>query len=282
MSTIKVSAEIKREIERYRQFMLENEYTSQSTIGYITHLSRFLRWADENPSLALRESITEFLSSQCETSSPKNFKGCRAALRLYYRMLKNENLAIRPHKERNSKIEAVIEQFYDYSINIKRMRPSSVISEVANVRGFLEYILNDLSCNLENITAHDIRDFVVNRLAHLKGSSKGREITAIRNFFRFQKFEGVPVHESIFLLPLSPAIWKKSAFPTTMDENIFNGLHEVPDNRTPTGKRDSCIILCFTELTLRCIETAALSLDNFNWREGYVTVRNTKKRLDRT
>ena len=281
MSTIKVSAEIKREIERYRQFMLENEYTPQSTIGYVTHLSRFLRWADKNPSPALRVSITEFLSSQCESTSPKSFKGCRAALRLYYRMLKNEKLPIRPHKECNSEIEAVIEQFYDYSINIKRMCQNSVMREAVNVRGFLEHISNDLSCNLENITAHDIRDFVVNCLAHLKDSSKGREVTSIRNFFRFLKFEGVQVHESIFLLPLSPAVWKNSAFPTTMNESTFNSLHEIPDERTPTGKRDRCIILSFTELALRCIETAALTLDDFNWREGYVTIRNTKNRLDR-
>jgi len=145
----------------------------------------------------------------------------------------------------------------------------------------LEYATGDMPCRIENITAHEIREFVVNHLVHLSDSSKGRTVTAIRNFFRFQKFEGVPVHGSIFLLPLSPAVWKNAAFPTTMDEDVFNGLCEVPNNDTPAGKRDRCIILCFTELALRCIEVATLTVDDFNWHEGYVSIKNTKTHSDR-
>ena len=122
---------------------------------------------------------------------------------------------------------------------------------------------------------------MVSRLAHLRDSSKGREITAIRNFFRFQQFEGRAVHESIFRLPLSPAVWRNAAFPKTMDEAIFNRLHEIPDCTTPTGRRNRCIILCFTELALRCIEVANVTVDSFNWREGLVTIKNTKNHLDR-
>jgi len=44
---------------------------------------------------------------------------------------------------------------------------------------------------------------------------------------------------------------------------------------------DRCIILCFTELALRCSEVAALALDDFNWHGRYVTVRNTKNGSDR-
>lgn len=96
---------------------------------------------------------------------------------------------------------------------------------------------------MDEITAYDIRGFVISRLEHLTDSSKGRTVTAIRNFFKFQKFQGKPVHESIFLLPLSPAVWENSAFPKTMDEQAFNRLYEIPNAETPTGKRDRCIVL---------------------------------------
>ena len=43
---------------------------------------------------------------------------------------------------------------------------------------------------------HYIREFVVSQRAHLWDSSKGREIIAIRLFFKFQHFEEIPVHES--------------------------------------------------------------------------------------
>ncbi|MCU6708086.1 tyrosine-type recombinase/integrase [Paenibacillus sp. J5C_2022] len=106
-------------------------------------------------------------------------------------------------------------------------------------------------------------------------------ITSIRNFFRCQAFYGQPVHPSILRLPLSPAVWKKSAFPKTIDMDKFNTLHNIPNENTHTGKRNRCIILCFTELALRCSEVAALTLDAFNWHGNYVTIRNTKNGSER-
>jgi len=280
MSTIKVTAEVKQEIERYRQYLAGNEYTYMTTAGYSTYLSRFLRQLPDGETRPLQESISGFLENQFECN-PENYKECRAALRLYFKMTTGEIFPRCRPKENNPKIEAIVQQFYDYSINFKHMKPNSAMKDASGVRNFLEYIESGTSEGLINITAYDIREYIVNCLSHLTDSSKGREVTSIRNFFRFQKFERIPVHESILLLPLSPAVWKKSAFPTTIDENVFNNLHEVPDKNTPTGKRDRCIILCFTELALRCNEAATLSLDDFNWREGYVAIKNTKNHADR-
>jgi len=280
MPTIKVTTEVKRELDRYRQFMLENEYTPQIATGYRTYLSRFLRRSPRDGLNPLEKSITDFLEEQRECD-PGNFKECRAAVYLYFKMIAGKSFPKHPPKECNPKIEAIVEAFIDYSINIKRIKPNSAKREAAGVRKFLDFFTNNEKCRLEEITAHNIREFVVEHLAHLKDSSKGREVTAIRNFFRYRKFAGLPVHESIFLLPLSPAVWKSSAFPITMDESVFDNLNEIPDTNTLTGKRDRCIILCFTELALRCIEVAALTIDDFNWREGYVAIKNAKNNSDR-
>ena len=141
--------------------------------------------------------------------------------------------------------------------------------------------LEHTSCQIENITAHEIRDYVIEQLARLSDSSKGSAVTAIRNFFRFRKFDGFMVHDSIFLVPLSPAVWKNTAFPKTIDFNSFSILADVPKQNTAIGKRDQCIMLCFTELALRCIEVARLTLDDFNWYESYVSIKNTKTHSDR-
>lgn len=280
MPTIKVKPEVKREIDLYRRYMMAHEYTAQSTLGYSTYVSRFLRWHEQNQGNSLQQDIRGFLDKQQECS-PKVYKECRAAVYLYYKMVTGENFPKRPPKKHNPEIETILDMFYDYSINIKHIRPHSAEREVSSIRNFLEHISSDGSQRLENITASDIREYLIKRLSHLKDSSKGREVTGIRNFFRFQRFEGAPVHESIFLLPLSPAVWKKSAFPKTMDEEIFNSLSEVPDTSTATGKRDRCIILFFTELGLRCVEVGALTIDDFNWREGYVSIKNTKNHSNR-
>jgi site-specific recombinase XerD len=274
------TTEVKREMARYRQFMLEHEYTARTATVYCTYLLRFLNWPAREDVYSLREKISGFLGTQC-IGGTKSFKGCRAALYLYYKMATGKSCPKRPPKECNPEAEAILGRFYDYSVSIKHIRPSSAVLEVAFLRSFFEYLTTGGTWNLEGITAHSIRAFAVGCLSHFADSSKGRAITAIRNFLRFQQFEGVPVHRSAFQLPISPAVWKNASFPKTMDEEVFSSLHTLPDTNTPTGKRDRCIILCFTELALRCIEVASLCIDDFNWREGTVVLKNTKTRLDR-
>ena len=276
MPTIKaLPDEVINEIDRYKQFMLEHEYTTQTTQKYASHLSQFLNWPEHGESSCLQESIRNFLK-ECSKRIRGSYKEFRAALYLYFKVATGNNYPKRPPKERNPEIEEIVSKFYYYSVNIKRILHNSANYEAVCVRKFLEHIPRDEPNYLKNITAHTIRDYAVNRLSHLSDSSKGHEITALRNFFKFLKFEGVPVHDSIFLLPLSPAVWKNSVFPKTMDECVFDSLYQIPNTNTPTGKRDRCIILCFTELALRCKEVAGLAVDDFNWREGYVTVKNTK------
>ena len=281
MPTIKMTAEVRQEIERYKQFMLAHEYTTKTALGYSTYLSRFLRLSPHDVTDSLLERIIVFLESQRECNPPCVFKECRAAMRLYFKMETGENFPKRPTKVRNPEIELILEQFYDHSISIKRIRSATALSDISFIRSFLEYISERTRCCLDSVTAHEIRDFVVEQLAHLSDASKGSVVTAIRNLFRYRKFEGLPVHESIFMLPLSPAVWKNSAFPTTIDEDTFKHLPEIPDRNTPTGKRNYCILLCFTELALRCIEVASLTVDDFHWHEGYVSIKNTKTHTDR-
>jgi len=280
MSTIKVTAEVKRQIELYREFMMNHEHTVQTALGYSTYLSRYLRWphrGNENP---LSKDILVFLEEQHRTS-PKTYKECRAALYAYHKMQTGERIPKSKIIECNKEIEESLEKFRNHSIEVKQMKPVSVGWEVPYVRRFLEYAIGNKPLITNEITAYTIRGYLLDCLSHMEDSSKGRVVTSIRNYFRFLKFEGEPVHDSILKLPLSPAVWKKSAFPETMDEATFEILHEIPNPETPTGIRDRCIILCFTELALRCIEVAALSLDDIEWRERTVSIKNTKNRSDR-
>jgi len=280
MPTFKVTPEIQREINNYRQFMQDNEYSVGTAFGYSTYLSRFLRLVPQDKADSLQKRIAGFLEEQRE-SSPQVYKECRAALFLYFKMVIGENYPKKPLIIRNPDIEAILKDFQDYSINIKRVQPSTALAEASHIRKFLEHVETDKISRLEDITAYEVRDYVIDCLSHLSDSSKGITVTAIRNFFRHQKFEGVPIHNSVFTLPLSPAVWRNSAFPITMDESTFSSLESVPDQQTVTGKRDRCIILCFTELALRCGEVASLTLDDFNWHGGYVSIKNTKNRSDR-
>ena len=281
MPTFKIGEDTRRELEKFKEYLRKWEYTESTATGYCTYLSRFLRQAGLPQTVTLKSTIENFLEAEKENHS-QTFKECRAALRLYFKMITGGTVKGSPETLPAPAIANLLQRFREYSLEIKRLEEGTVSSEINHVRGFLEYAFehNPLGFG-DGLTAEDVRDYVVERLGALSDSSKGRMITSVRNFFRCQEFYGKPVHASIFRLPLSPAMWKKSAFPTTIDADVFDALHMIPDGNTDTGKRNRCIILCFTELALRCSEVAALLLDDFNWHSGYMTVRNTKNGSDR-
>jgi|GEM_PF-582499 len=281
MPTFKISEDIHCKLSKFKEYMQKQEYTNSSAIGYCTRLSRFLRQADSLQASTLKESVETFLETE-RMSRPKTFKDCRAALRLYYRMVVGASLKGNSETSPFPEIVGPLQRFHKYSLEVKHIEERTVISEISHVRGFLEYTIKHNPQNYTNgLTAEDIRNYVVERLQQLSDSSKGRIITSIRNFFRCQEFYGDSVHQSVFRLPLSPAVWKKSAFPTTIDMNIFNVLYMMPNEDTDVGKRDRCIILCFTELALRCSEVATLTLDDFNWHNGCVMVSKAKNGAER-
>lgn len=282
MPTFKISEDTRRELERFKGYMRKQEYTDASVAMYCTYLSRFLRQTGLLQTGTVKKAIEAFLETE-RVDNPQTFKYCRASLSLYYMMLSGGRLKKnRSEAPSIPELEGLLQRFRDYSLEVKHIKEETADSEVNQVRFFLEHVfLHNPQGIAEGLTAEDIRIYVVGKLAALSDSSKGRIITSIRNFLRCQAFYGQPVHPSVFCLPLSPAVWRKSAFPTTIDINIFNKLHMIPDQNTATGKRNRGIILCFTELALRCSEVAALALDDFNWRDGYVTVRKTKNGSDR-
>ena len=281
MPTFKISEDIQHELNKFKDYMRKQEYADSSVIGYCTYLSRFLRQAELYRTDTLKETLESFLEAE-KVDHLQTFKDCRAALRLYYRAVAGGDLKNISETTTAPEIAKLLQRFREYSLEVKHIEDSTVISEISHVSRFLEYAFehHPEGC-ASGLKAEDIRRYVVGKLEKLSDSSKGRIITSIRNFFRCQAFYGDSVHQSIFRLPLSPAVWKKSAFPTTIDINIFNALYMIPNENTNVGKRDRCIILCFTELALRCSEVAALTLDDFNWHNGCVTIRKTKNGAER-
>ena len=75
MPTFKITEEVKHQINQYKQFMLEHEYTELSVIGYSTYLSRFLRHYSREETRPLQKNIADFLDSEY-VNSRQTYKYC--------------------------------------------------------------------------------------------------------------------------------------------------------------------------------------------------------------
>lgn len=282
MPNINIGEHVNQELKIYKAFLQKQGYSNGSIMGYCTYLSKFLLQTGPPQEKAMNETVQTFLDNE-KMGHSKTFKTCRAALRLYFTMVTGDSLKQKPEPPSSPEIAFLLERFRTYSANIKRLETGTVNSEVSHVKSSLEHALRKSSNkSAKELTAEHIRDFVEVRLGGLKDSSKGRIVTSIRNFFRCQAFFEEFVHPSVLRLPLSPAVWRKSAFPTTIDKKTFDSMQLLPDANSMVGKRNRCIVLCFTELGLRCSEVASLALDDFNWRGGYMTLRKTKNGTERS
>jgi site-specific recombinase XerD len=107
-------------------------------------------------------------------------------------------------------------------------------------------------------------------------------LVRIRAFFNYIEFEYGGHGMELFGLPLITPVKKMSSMPKylTNEETIL--LLDAYDKDTSAGIRDYAIARCFSDLALRCSEIAKLTVDDFNWADGALTVKSTKSRSERT
>ncbi|NQS77007.1 MAG: tyrosine-type recombinase/integrase, partial [Peptococcaceae bacterium] len=274
----------RQKLNQFRIFLEENEYRKTTIISYHTYVSKFLRSCYyDGVRSKLKNQINEFLENEAQ-QAPQTFKYCRAALYAYYSSLAKTPF---PKIEKNNcvdTIEDLVGGFQQFLKKVKHLGDTTILSEISQVRTFLSFIYQQSpeKFNESQICAQDIRNYFTGKVAHLKPGTKGRIATSIRNFFYYLRFSCVKIDDSIFELPLSPAVWKLNSVPTVLSDEEFKSLANCFDRGKPSGIRDYTIALCFMELGLRCIEVASLTLDDFDWNNSIVNIKNTKTHVDRS
>lgn len=282
MAYVFLTSPIRQKLQEFRIFLEKCEYRENTIIHYRTHVSKFLRsHYNSKKETDLKDKIDEFLQNESERA-PQAFKDCRAALYAYFKSLMNTSY---PKEDtiNEKEIEKLLDGFRGFQKNVKCLSDTTVAAEANQVGAFLNFIYRQSpgSFNVSNINALDIRNYFVEEAVHLKPSSKGKVATSIRNFFRYLHFSHATIDESIFKIPLSPAIWKMSNVPTVLSNTELESLLNCFDKNHPSGIRDYAIVLCFLELGLRCIEVAGLTMDDFDWENSIINIRNTKTHIDR-
>lgn len=139
------------------------------------------------------------------------------------------------------KIEDLLPGFQDFQKSVKYLADTSVNSESNQMRRFLNFIYQQSPENFDvsNICAMDIRNYFAGEVAHLKPSTKGRIATSIRNFFQYLRFSRVNVDESIFKIPLTPAVWKLNSIPTVLSDLVMPLDSKLADGTWQEGLKQS-------------------------------------------
>lgn len=271
-------------IEQYRVFLQSQNHVSSTINGY----TRMIKELKEPPSDYAPEVLLSYvdntIAAQKKELSKSDYNILRASLGNFFYMRTGQ--LIKDYRK-----QCIIEDLYDiflkdydkYCMKFLHLSPTVTKASVRETKLFLKAVTNDPGhADWSNITAKEIVSFLNSQRSDLSTSSLGVTVTAIRRFFRFLQHEGHEVNMSVLLLPLSTPNWSKgSNLPITLsaEEKARIDNHVFPD--TSLGLRDRAILLCFTELGLRCSEVANLQLKDIRWHTGTLVIRKTKTHAER-
>ena len=133
---------------------------------------------------------------------------------------------------------------------------------------------------LEHLRAADVTAFVVAHCQNARGGTAPRMVTALRSLLRFLHVEGF-IDQPLATAVPSVAAWKLTGLPKALAADQVAALLGSCDQATVVGRRDLAILTVLARLGLRASETAALRLDDIDWRRGELTVHGKGNRHDR-
>jgi site-specific recombinase XerD len=270
------------QIQNLKAFMRGRNYSQFTIQKYCKSLGNFPNGLYKLETNFLFEHIKKSKTNFSKNHSDSLIGNHNAVANLYFLMLTGKTFRTYAKSIKKQKsYDEILEEFYIYSIEFKKLNILTVKSECEHIGSFLECIGYKTFNDILNICANDVRNYVCKSLNHLQPSSKGRYITSLRNFFRFMEYKGIMINTSVLNLPLSPAVWNKGNIPTILtseEEKRLRSFHQKNNNRS---NRNHVIVTIFLDLGLRCSEVAELRLSDIKWNEGTILIQNTKTKRNR-
>ncbi|HBP65948.1 MAG TPA: hypothetical protein DD730_17245 [Desulfosporosinus sp.] len=271
----------------FEDYLIKKGHSAKVVLIYTRKVGKFLssKGASSAPCIhheELKKAISEYTES-----IPLSFQKAtiQAALHAYYLYISGKQFIKRMYTKEydmDIAIEVEIDRFRKYLFEVAGLSNSTVIDQCNTVKAFLYSSFPEKNSSSEEITADHIRIYFTHSLRHLSAGSKKTIISRIRSYIRFLQFADGFHSDEILKLPMTSPVWNQAALPKYITEADTGRLLATYDRTKPTGIRNYAIARCLKDLGLRSSEVAGLSLDDFNWILGTVTIKKTKSHSERT
>ncbi len=272
-------------LNQFATFLQSQNYADKTIRYYV----RIINNLDDLPSTgddanALYAYIDDVLNRNKSVLSKSCFASFRASLNAFFLM--QTRIPIIEYRSRLSQpdeYELFLQKYCDYCRDFLQLTEPVTLASIREVKAFLKVVAPNIQqTEWPAITADEVIRYLRAERSGLSVSSLGVTVTAIRRFFRFLQYTDQPIHDSVLNLPLSVPAWSKGGpLPIVLSAEEQKKLNEYSFSQSPTGLRDHLILLCFTELGLRCSEVATLQMTDISWHRGTILIRPTKTRQQR-
>jgi site-specific recombinase XerD len=181
-----------------------------------------------------------------------------------------------------SPVDHLVEDYQEHLIDVAGLQPSTCQKWTFFVRLFLnaQYRPKAPEVPLPQLKPGVLLDFVLQQGEHYRPGHLQSLASALRSFCRFLCVSGRHPQDLSAALPAISGQHRED-LPIYLSRAQLRALLEVFDRRTVLGKRDYAMVLCLAGLGLRAGEVSHLSLDDVDWREGWLRLAAPKGRRER-
>ena len=174
-------------------------------------------------------------------------------------------------------LDLLVEAYKEHERRTRGLREPTLRGYEWNVRLFVRTALGDDPVNPAALGCSDVMRFIASMSERLSPASMRTVGSALRSFFRYLRVAALcdqPLEAAIPVI----ACWRLSALPRFLSDDRLEQVLASLDTCRPYGLRDRAIVLSLATLGLRPAEVAGLCLDDIDWREGTIRLRQRKTR----
>ena len=202
----------------------------------------------------------------------------RAALLHLLRVLRAKDLLGPQLLSGPPSVQQELQRFLLHLEQVGGLAPATRLSRQRWVRQFLLDRFGSAPIHLEQVSPRDLVDFLLWQKERYKPGTAGVIGCALRSYLRFRALQDGDRVETLIAAVPTVAHWRLAALPAPLTPEEVPRVLSAFDVGNAHGQRGYAMTHCLADLGLRTQEVAALQIDDFNWQEGTLLIRNGKSR----
>ena len=183
-------------------------------------------------------------------------------------------------KARPSPLDGLRSEYVAYLRDQRGLTEATIYHSVCFLKRFMAFRFGNTLGNMNDITPHDIVEFLRKLRSDGKAPRDKTPPTHLRNLFRFLFWSGKANRDLAASIP-RVAQRPKSNLPRHLKPEQVETLLDAVWSADPAGRRNYAMLMVLARLGLRAPEAIAIQLGDIDWRSGTILIRGKGKRHDR-
>ncbi len=268
-------------VDIFRAVLSKRGYAKITIRRYLGYVADLSHWLDEQ---ALRvDDLDEEKISIFEEQSPRSREVARNARGVLPVLLEHLReigaVAESEPSPPDNALDRALDDFSQYLAQQRSLAQTTITIYRRVIRDFLGERFGSGPILPGELSAADVRQFVLRRAQSCGGATVRQVASALRNFLRALRLHGEIDTDLAITVPALAT--RPAKLPDSLEPEQTRQLLASCDLNSVVGLRDYAILLLLARLGLRAGEVVALRLSDLDWISGEITIRGKGMRCDR-